>query len=53
MRLCAKLCLLVCHLLAWLGLCQSEVLDAKVPTFTIEDDIFKLDGKFFRILSGR
>lgn len=49
----ARFCLLGCHLLAWLVRCRSEVLGAKTPNFTIEDDVFKLDGDFFRILSGR
>ena len=53
MKVSPNLCLLGCHLLAWLVLSQGEVLDAKSPVFTIEDDVFKLDGKFFRILSGR
>ena len=42
-----------CHLLTWLVFSQGEVLNAKTQIFTIEDDVFKLDGKFFRILSGR
>ena len=53
MKVPANFCIPGCHLLAWLVLSYSEVLGAKTPNFTIEDDVFKLDGDFFRILSGR
>ena len=53
MKVYGKVRLLGCQLLAWIALSKSEVLDATTPIFTIEDDVFKLDGNFFRILSGR
>ena len=53
MKTFISICLLGCHLLANFLLTQGQVLEAKKPLFTIEDDLFKLDGKPFRILSGR
>ena len=51
MKLYSTFCLLICHLVVQSLASQEQA--AKVRDFTIENDLFMLDGKPFRILSGR